>query len=321
VEPVHVTGRIVLIKKTENAGIINAGACRKCLQSISVDSMIRFAGLVHPGYNIYRRLGLTEGMPVSNQSAAGRIVADMIQDGFYIDFVEALVHADAEGYMGRRYALRGLNDVVSGVIQAGYSYDKVSGRFFENQRERVTENWGRLKEGDERRMTVLRLDIVGNSVLVRKNSREKINRAYRDLRAIVERAVTKRLGRLWSWEGDGALGVFMFGTIEQMAVYAGMEILHELFFYNRIENPLESPIAVRTAVHIGDVRYSHNPVERLKNETIRQAVALESEAASSDSMAVSFNLFMSMEGVTDLFTREKSRAGIKFRLYHVGVES
>jgi hypothetical protein len=311
-----------LYKKTENAGIVNASACRKCLQSLSVDSMIRFAGLVRPGYNIYRRLGLTEGMPISNQDAAGRIVADMLQDGFYIDFVEALVHIDAEGYMGRNYALRGLNDVVTGVIQAGYSYDKVSGRFFENQRERITENWGRLQDGDERRMTVLRLDIVDNSVLVKKNSREKINRAYRDLRTIVEKAVIKRLGRLWSWEGDGALGVFMFGPIEKMAVYAGMEILHELFFYNRLGNPLESPIAVRTAVHIGDVRYSHSTMERLKNETIKQTVTLESKAAFADSMAVSSNLFMSMDqGITDVFTPEKSRAGIKFRLYHVGVES
>jgi hypothetical protein len=283
--------------------------------------MIRFAGLVCPGYSIYRRLGLTEGMPVSNQVAAQRIVTDMIRDGYYIDFVEALIRIDGEGYMGRRYALRGLNDVVSGVIQLGYNFDAVSGRFFENQRERITNNWGRLQEGDERRMTVLRLDIAGNSVLVKENPREKINRAYRDLRAIVEKAVVKRLGRLWSWEGDGALGVFMFGSIENMAVYAGMDILHELFVYNRIDNPLKSPIAVRIAVHIGDVRYAAAELERLKNETIKQAVAMESKAAEANSMAVSFNLFMSMDQhIMDLFTPERSAAGIKFRLYHVEAE-
>jgi class 3 adenylate cyclase len=283
--------------------------------------MIRFAQLVCPGYNIYRRLGLTEGMPVSNQNAAQRIVIDMIQDGFYVEFVEALIRIDAEGYMGRRYALRGLTDVVSGLIQTGYNFDKISGRFFENQNERITANWGRLQEGDERRMTALRLDIVGNSVLVKENPREKINKAYKDLRAIVERAVIKRLGRLWSWEGDGALGVFMLGSIEKMAVYAGMEILHELFFYNRLDNPLGSPIAVRIAVHIGVVLYSGNVVERLKSETIKQAVALESKAAAANSMAVSYNLFMSMDQSTmDLFTPEKIQAGIKFRLYSVGVE-
>jgi hypothetical protein len=283
--------------------------------------MIRFAEFVRPGYNIYRRLGLTEGMPVSNQDAAQRIVSDMIQDGCYIDLVEALIRIDAEGYMGRRYALRGLNDVVSGVIQTGYSYDKISGKFFENQNERITANWGRLREGDERRMTALRLDIAGNSALVKENPHEKINKAYRDLRAIVENAVIKRLGRLWSWEGDGALGVFMLGPIEKRAVHAGMEILHELFFYNRTGNPLGSPIKVRIAVHIGDVLYSGDAVERLKNETIKQAVILESKAAAADSMAVSYNLFISMDqGTMDLFTPEKTQAGIKFRLYSVGVE-
>jgi hypothetical protein len=283
--------------------------------------MIRFAGLVQPGYNIYRRLGLTEGMPITNQNAAQRIVADMIEDGYYIDFVETLVRIDKEGYMGRRYPLRGLSDVITGVCQEGYSFDKVSGQFFENQRERISANWGRLQEGDERRMTVLRLDIVGNSILVRENPRAKIHTAYNDLRGIVERAVINRLGRLWSWEGDGALGAFLIGPIESMAVFAGMEILHELFFYNKVDNPLTSPIKVRMGVHIGPIRYSVNAMERLKNETIKEAVTLESKAASADSMAVSFSLFLPMEdAATALFTPERSAAGAKYRLYYVGAE-
>ncbi|MDR1374386.1 MAG: hypothetical protein LBJ24_05375 [Treponema sp.] len=148
--------------------IKNASFCRKCLQqSLSVDMMIRFAELVSPGYNIYRRSGLTEGMPISNQNAAQRIVVDLIQDGYFIDFVELLLKVANKGYMGRRYVLKGLSDVVAGLIQEGYSYDKATAQFFENQSERISENWGRLKNGDERRMTVFRLDVAGNSVLVK----------------------------------------------------------------------------------------------------------------------------------------------------------
>jgi hypothetical protein len=62
-------------------------------------------------------------------------------------------------------------------------------------------------------------------------------------------------------------------------------------------------------------------MERLKNETIKEAVTLESKAASADSMAVSFNLFLPMDAAaTALFTPERSAAGTKYRLYYVGTE-
>jgi class 3 adenylate cyclase len=259
-------------------------------------------------------------MPISNQSAAQRIVADMIQDGFYIDFVETLLQIDSKGYMGRRYAMKGLNDVITGLIDEGYSFDKVSGQFLENQRERISINWGRLKEGDERKMTVLRLDIAGNSGLVKNNPRAKIEQAYNDLRNIVSRAVTSRLGRLWSWEGDGALAAFLFGSMEKTVVYTGMEIIHELFFYNRLRNPLNSPINLRLGAHIGQVRYSDNEIERMKNETAKEATVLEALAAIN-TLSVSYNLYITMDQHTlDLFSAEKNSRGRKYRQYKLGTE-
>jgi class 3 adenylate cyclase len=300
---------------------VTGGFCRRCIQkTLPVDVMIRFARMVNPSYDIYKRTGLTEGMPIANQTAARRIVEDMIQDDYFVDFVETLIRIENEGYMGRRYALYGLNDVVSALMKEGYSFDKVSGLFFENQRERISPNWGRLHEGDEKRMTVLRLDIVGNSNLVRQNPGDRIEKAYRDLRDIVSRAVISRLGRLWTWEGDGALAAFMFGPIEKSAVYAGMEILHELFFYNRTANPLNSPVRTRLGIHIGDIRYSDSEMERLKNDVVKKAVVLES-LAPGDSMAVSFNLFLTADqNMMQFFTPEKNGSGGKYRLYNVSVQ-
>ena len=300
---------------------VNSSYCRKCLQlSLPVNMMVKFAKLVNPGYDIYQRTGLKEGMPIANQSAAQRIVADMIQDGHYVDFVEALVQVDAKGYMGHRYSLKGLDEVVDGLIDEGYSYDKVSGQFFENQRERISPNWGRLNEGDERRMTVLRIDIAGNSELVKNNPRAKIEKTYNDIRNIVNRAVTSRLGRLWSWEGDGALAAFLFGPMEKMSVYAGMEIIHELFFYNRLHNTLDSPIKVRLGVHIGLVRYSESEMERLKNEAVKQVLVYESLAASNN-LCVSYNVYVTMDQSTlKLFGPEKTGRGCRYRLYSIGME-
>jgi class 3 adenylate cyclase len=299
----------------------NTTCCKKSLQlSLTVDMMIRFATLVNPGYDIYKRLGLKEGMPIPNQNAAERIVTDMVQDGFYIDFVETLIQADSKGYMGRRYKLSGLDGVVAGLIDEGYTYDKVTGQFFENQRERISPNWGRLHEGDERKVTVLRLDIVGNSELVKTNPQTKIKQAYSDIRNIVSHAVNSRIGRLWSWEGDGALAAFLFGPMERMAIYAGMEILHEVFFYNRLRNPLDKPFNLRLGAHVGQVRYSNSEMERLKNETVKEAMVLES-LAKINSLGVSYNLYITMDQhILDLFGAEKTGRSCKYRLYTVGHE-
>jgi class 3 adenylate cyclase len=304
----------------ENEGF-SGRYCRKCLcSSFSVHDMIRFVQMISPGYDIYKRTGFPKDVPIPGQDAASRIVTDMIREGLYVDFVEHLIRIDSEGFMGRRYDLRGLDDVIGGIIGHGYSYDKTTGQFMENQQERISLNWGRLKGGDERQMTVLRLDIAGNSALVKENPRNVVEKAYKDMRVIVTNAVVSRLGRLWSWEGDGALAAFMFGSKDKLAIFAGMEILHELFLYNRIGNPLSSPIKVRIGINAGPVLYSHNMTDCLKGETIKKAVELESKT-EPNSMAISRNLFMSLgQAVLNVFGGEKNSGSMPFRQYQVGLE-
>ncbi|MDR2618083.1 MAG: hypothetical protein LBC62_04350 [Treponema sp.] len=298
-----------------------ASACRKCLvQSVDLDIMIRLTQEILPGYDLRRQLGVREGIPVSSQTAAQRIIQDMDDTGRFIDFAEFLIKTDSSGYIGRQFPLRGLDDLINSLINEGYSYDKASGQFFENQRERVSPNWGRLKEGDERQMTVLRLDIAGNSVLVKNNPRDRISAAYEALRVIVTKAVTSRLGRVWSWEGDGALAVFCFGPKEKAVVYCGMEILQEVWFYNRMENPLSSPLKLRIGAHTGKIRYSDNPMERLKNDAVKTAVKLE-ETVPNDSLGVSYNLYITMDHTTlSLFGPEKTWNGSKYRIYQTVLE-
>ena len=299
----------------------NTTTCKKCLQrSMPVEMMIHIAKHVNPNYDFYRRSGIKEGMPVPVDYAAARIVQGMVEDGYYVDFAETLIEIDAKGYKGRSLKIGGLEGVIAGLVDEGYAFDKQTGQFFENQRERVTLNWGRLQEGDERRMALLRLDIVGNSELVKNNAQAKIKKAYNDVRDIVNRAVVSRIGRLWSWEGDGALAAFLFGPIEKTAVFAGMEILHEIFFYNRLRNPLDSPINLRLGTQMGQVKYYNSEIERLQNEIVKQAIAFESLAAVN-SLSISYKMYLTMEqNIVNLFGAEKNTSGNKYRLYTLGLE-
>jgi len=298
--------------------------CRKCLAlSLSVEQMNRFARLTNPSYDLYESYGFSKGHPIGLHEAADRIVGDMVQNGYYIDFVETLIQAESKGYMGRKFAFRGLDDVIGDVLQAGYSYDNATGQFFEDQNKQITRNWGRLLEGDERQMAVLRLDVVGNTMLVKNNPRTIIDKAYGDLREIVNKAVISRLGRLWTWEGDGALGVFMLGDYSCSAIFAAMEILNEMFVYNKTENPLNSPIKLRVAAHSGLLTYTESATQTIKADTIRTAMILESKAAVPNSMVVSESLAMSQDqSLLNIFSEPKVVHGStdKYRLYQFNLE-
>jgi class 3 adenylate cyclase len=288
--------------------------------SLSVEQMNRFAKLTDPSYDVYESYGFSKGHPIGLHEAADRIVGDMVQKGFYVDFVETLIRADSKGYMGRKYAFRGLDDVIGDVLQAGYSYDDTTCQFFEDQDKQITRNWGRLMEGDERQMAILRLDVVGNTVLVKNNPRPLIDKAYGDLREIVNGAVISRIGRLWAWEGDGALGAFMLGDYGRYAIFAAMEILNEMFVYNKAENPLNSPIKLRIAVHSGPLTYTESATQTLKIDTIRTAMALEAKAAVPNSMVLSESMAMSQDqALLNIFSDPKAvpNSTDKYRIYQV----
>ena len=295
--------------------------CRRCLTiSLSVDQMNRFAKITKHDYDLHKSLGFSKGHPIGIHEAADRIVADMLQSGYYIDFVETLIKVDTKGYMGRKFALRGLDDVIGDVLQAGYSYDKTTGIFFEDQSQQITKNWGRLMEGDEQSMAVLRLDIAGNSLLVKNNPKRLVDETYNDLREIVDTAVVSRLGRLWTWEGDGALAAFMLGDYSRLAIFAGMEILSSMFIFNKTQNQLDSPVKLRISVHSGDISYTDNKTKILKADTVRTAILLESKAAVPNSLVISESLAMSQDqSLIDIFSNVKNVSGSteKYRTYQV----
>jgi len=295
--------------------------CRECLCcSFSAEDMIRFAKMAYPDYDIYKSSGYPKDRPFGSQDAANQIVMDMVRNGYYVDFVETLIKIEANGYMGRRYTIRGLDDVISNVMEAGFSYDSATGQFFEDQSQYVSRNWGRLYEGDERQMAVLRLDIVGNSLLVKENSYQLIDQAYSDLREIATNAVVSRLGRLWIWEGDGALGVFMLGKYSRMAIFSGIDILNQLFFYNKKSNKLNTDIKLRISVHSGDFVYSEDDKKCLKTDTVQKAINLESKAAVPNSLVISESLAVSQDqDLLNIFSTAKVVSGtsIKYRTYQL----
>ncbi len=268
------------------SGLISL-ATRALSESMDVDVMTSLAREIIFDYDLYRATGFRDSMVITRRDAARQIVPDIVRAGLFQQLVSILIQFHTDGYKGRNYPINHLKDILRELNGLGYIYDKENKLFVEDPANRRTRNWGALTEGQDYPMAFLRLDIVGNSQLVRKYPENIIRATYADLKKIVDRAIDKRNGRIWSWEGDGGLVAFYFSDKSLLAALSGMEIINELFIYNTLYCTLGEPLKIRLAVHFGICEYTKDPEELMKNDIIKETVQIESKHTKPNSMTLS----------------------------------
>jgi hypothetical protein len=295
---------------------------KKCLyESLNADMLERIAQDVIPDYDLRKRSGFPPNIPMQNQTAASRIVDDVVDDDLFLHFVERLALLDREGFMGRSYRISGLRELFKIIGGEGYIWDADTARFMEDSRIRRTPNWGRLYQGEELRFSLLRIDVVKNSRIVKVHGESAARGAYEDMRSILSRAVERRSGRMWSWDGDGALAAFLFGHSTTSSVLAGMALIHELFIYNRAYNRIGESVRVRAAVHTGPLRYHPDIGEIVRQETCREVIESEARWTPPDCLSISPAVAGTLDRVIlDRFERSPE-SGSRALVYCIGMGS
>jgi hypothetical protein len=288
-------------------------------ESLSAEMLERMAQDVIADYDLRKRSGFPPNIPMQGQTAASRIVDDVLADDLFLHFIERLVRLDREGFMGRSYRIAGLREIFKSVGAEGYVWDVETGRFMEDPRIRRTQNWGRLMQGEELRFSLLRIDVVKNSRIVKVHGETAARGAYDDLRGILARCAESRSGRVWSWEGDGALAAFLFGHSTTSSVLAGMAFLHELFIYNRAYNRIGESVRVRAAIHTGPIRYSTEVGEILKQETCREVVESESRWKPPDGLSISPAVAGTLDRVLLDRFKPAAESGSRALVYAIGL--
>ena len=269
---------------------------RAVAESMDVNVMTHVAKEIIPDYDLHERTGFRESMVIPQGTAARQIVTVMVKSGLFLYFITMLIQFHTIGWRGRVYPILHLKEIIREINEAGYIYDPDNKLFVEDPTRHKTRNWGVLVPGREYLLAFLRLDIVGNSQLVRKYPEDLIESTYADVRRIVEKAVDKRNGRIWSWEGDGGLIAFYFGSKILMAALSGMEIVNELFMYNMLHCRLPEPIRARVAAHAGIIEYSADVEELMKNDPIKETIQIESKFTKPNTLTISTTISSKLEG-------------------------
>ncbi|MFO7850125.1 MAG: hypothetical protein R6V67_09220 [Spirochaetia bacterium] len=294
--------------------------CIKALsQSMDTGVMTSIASTFIPHYNLHERTGIPYSVAVPNREAAAQVMRDIIRQELFLDFILLLVKVGDKGYMGRTFKIPYMREIINGVIDLGFIYDPENDMFTENSAQRCTRNWGTLRQGVEYTIAFLRIDIVGNSELVRRYPEKKISATYGAFRKIVQAAIARRDGRIWNTDGDGVIGAFFRGHKHQHAVLAGMEILHELFLYNHTRNILDVPLQVRVACHSGLLEYSSDEEALQNNETVARLTEIEQELCEPMTITISEVVKMMLDSLLLGRFREFRDSSLK-RYYSYSIE-
>ena len=262
--------------------------------------MTMLARRLMPGYDLHARTGIQSSVAIPNQNAARQIMRDIIQHHMFLEFALLLIEFSdqGKGIAGRKISIPYLRQILNGVYQMGYIYDKSNQIFVENPAERKTRNWGTLKNNVEYTIAFLRIDIVGNTKIVRKHDAKQLDEVYLTMRDLLINSTEKRNGRVWSWDGDGGLAAFCFGNMNESAVLSGMEIMHDLFLYNHTQCPLEDGLNVRIAVHSGPFEYTSNNEELQNSDTVKRVAELEHKHTGKNCLTISQPVKMMLETLT-----------------------
>jgi hypothetical protein len=265
-------------------------------QSMTVHLMERLVRRIIPDYDLHRRSGFPENIPIPQVDAAEQVYMDIVSENLLTRFVEVLIDVNRNGYMGRPVSVRLLPQIMNELEEVGLSYNEKYGAIVEGNRRVKTVGWGVLREGFTYEFSFLSFDIVGNSELVRRYTKKEILKGYTDVKRIVMRMVNKREGRMWRWEGDGGLAAFYFGNKNVQVTLGSIEILLELFIYNLFECPFREPLSMRIAAHTGPCQFFHN-VNEIRSATINRLIEIETQYSDSDSLTISPSVY------TDLGTK------------------
>jgi len=253
-------------------------------QAMPVELMERLAARTIPDYDLYRQSGFPPNIPIPQRDAARQVVDDIVRLGHLHRFAETLIEVDRNGIMGRAVSIRQLPRILTELEAMGFVFKHEYGQFVEGKRR--TRGWGVLQEGQIYEFSFLRMDIAGNTQLVRKYPKTEVLKVYADLRGLFAAIVERREGRLWHWEGDGGVAAFFFGAKNVQACLSGMELLLELFMYNLLRKPLGGDLHVRLAVHTGPCPFQDD-FKQIRSDTLRRLEVIESQLAAKDSLMIS----------------------------------
>ncbi|MGA2639815.1 MAG: adenylate/guanylate cyclase domain-containing protein [Spirochaetia bacterium] len=229
---------------------------------------------------------------LSPRKCAGLLVHRCDCGGTLASLIKLVVEVDDGVVHGRPVQVEGLEEFLGKLVRTGIHYDFKTRRVITSCRDpQDLPNWGCLKDGREYDITVVSLDIVGNSAKVRKLGTRRIEKLYFTLWSFLREKLVSVDGRIWSWAGDGGIIAFALRDHQARAVRFAIELQSTVPVFNlSASGSPTGDIALRLGIHSGRVKFCIE-TGTIVSDVINHAAHLEKSSTLPGTVTISRSVY------------------------------
>ena len=244
--------------------------------------------LLFKEYDSHRLSGVESHITLSSRKCADMLVKQCGNSEKTLHLIKLIADLDESSIFGRDVRIEGLEIFLNNLARAGLIYDPDKHKFIKDQSGGADlVNWGSLRSGKTYSFTVVSLDIVGNSKLVRTYGTRAMEKLYFQFRTFLVRKVSQYDGRFWGYAGDGGLIAFTFKHHANRAVKCALDIQLTMPLFNMDAIiPMKEHLSLRLAMDTGRIRFM-SKTGTIVSEVINYAAHLEKSGTEPGGVSIS----------------------------------
>ncbi len=276
-------------------------------KNFKADEIQELGKLIFKDFDCHRIAGKSSHITLSAKKCASTLVEYCNLNKKTFDLIQLLVALDGSTLNGTSVTIDGIEAYLNKLTASGIYYNFRKRKVLHSKKELMDlVNWGSLKEGKEYTLTILSIDIVNNSKLVKKYGYRVMEKIYFNLKNFLIRKLYEYDGRLWNFAGDGGLAAFTFKDQITRSVLCALDIQASMPIFNL--NPsidIKEPIELRIGIDSGKLKFSID-TGHIVSDVINFAAHLEKYATLPGYVSISDTVAKQLnKKIKRLFTEEK----------------
>ncbi len=255
------------------------------------DEIEELGKLIYKRYDGHIAAGVKNHITMSPKKCANALVQFINDSKKTLQLIKLIIEMDDSTLNGKAITINGLESYMNKLAKSDIYYDFKKRKLYNSKKNALEMiNWGTLKDEKTYNITIMSLDIVGNSKLVQKYGTKIIEKVYFRLRNFVEQKILDYDGRIWNFAGDGGLIAFTSKEHIPRSVLCALEIRASLSVFNiRPDLPITDDISLRLALDTGKIKFSSD-TGHIVSDVINYAAHLEKSGTLPGEISISENV-------------------------------
>lgn len=272
--------------------------------NFKADDIENIGKLLFKSFNCHSLAGKSSHITLSARKCAAVLVEYCNNEKRLFDLIQLLIQLDDSTLNGKPVEIKGLEIYLNKLTQTGVYYDFRKRKVLRSKQE-LTDliNWGSLKDGKEYLFTIMSIDVVENSKMVKKYGSRKMERVYFQLKTFLAKKLHEYDGRLWNFAGDGGIAAFTFSDQITRAVLCALDIQASIPVFNIDPSvKITDPLKLRIGIDHGKAKFLEK-TGHIVSDVINFAAHLEKYATEPGQISVSDIIIKQLDKkITKLFT-------------------